>query len=76
MASISGMGNVQITYWCAINLILNKPPNRKKLGGVRSGDLAGHVMCGDHLPIHLEGNCSSKNVQAMLAKCGVAPTCW
>ena len=31
-------------------------PYRKKLGGVRSGDLAGHVMYGDPLLIHLAGN--------------------
>ena len=27
-------------------------------------------MYGDPLPIHLAGNCSSKNVRALLAKCG------
>ena len=37
-----------------------------------SGDLAGHVMYGDPFPIHLEGNCSSKDVRIMLAKCGGA----
>ena len=36
-------------------------PHKKKSGGVRSGDLAGHVMYGDPPPVHLEGNCLSKN---------------
>ena len=31
-------------YWCPVDLVLNKPPTRKKSGGVESGDLAGHVM--------------------------------
>ena len=31
-------------YWCPVDLVLNKPPHKKKSGGVRSGDLAGHVM--------------------------------
>ena len=30
-------------------------------------------MYGDALPIHLAGNCSSKNVRTILAKCGGAP---
>ena len=34
-----------------------------------SGDLAGHVIYGDPLPIHLSGNCFSNNVRKMLAKC-------
>ena len=31
--------------------------------------MAGHVMYDDPLPIHLAGNCSSKNVRTMLANC-------
>ena len=56
-------------------MALNKP-HRKKSDGVKAGDLAGHVISGDPLPIHLVGNCSLKNVQSMLAKCGGAPSCW
>ena len=52
----------QITYWCPVDLVLNKPPQKKILGGIRSGDLAGHVMYGDPLPIHVAGNCSFKHV--------------
>ena len=44
-----------------VDLLLNKPP-KKKLGGVMSSDLAGHVIYCDPLPIRLAGNCSSKNV--------------
>ena len=36
----------------------------------RSGNLAGHVIYDDALPNHLAGNCFSKNVLTMLAKCG------
>ena len=38
--------------------------------------LSGHVMYGDPLSIYLAGNCSSKSVRTMLAKCGGAPSCW
>ena len=44
---------------CPVDLVLNKPPQEKKSDGVRSGDLAGHVMYGEPLPIHLAENCSS-----------------
>ena len=30
-------------------------------------------MYSEPLPIHLAGNCSSKNMRTMLAKCGGAP---
>ena len=43
-----------------------KNHHRKKSGDVRSGDLAGHVMYGDPLLIHLAGNCSSKKVRTMV----------
>ena len=35
-----------------------------------------HVMYGDPFPFDLAGNCSSKNVRTMLAKCDGAPSCW
>ena len=79
MVSICGTGNVQpvfksthvvmkqITYWCPVHLVLNKPsPHKKKSCGAMSGDLAGHVMYGDPLPIHLAEDCSSKYVRKML----------
>ena len=38
-------------YWCLVDLVLNKPPQEKKSCGARSGDLAGHVMYGDPVPV-------------------------
>ena len=66
----------QITYWCPVDLHLNKLPEKKKLSGVRYSDLADHVIYGDTFPIHLAENCSSKNLRIMLTKCGRAPPCW
>ena len=57
-----------------VDLLNKPPPEEKRSGGVRSGDLAGHAMYGDPLPIHLAGNYSSKNVRIMLVKCGGAPS--
>ena len=33
-------------------------------------------MYSDSHPIHLAGNCWSKNMRTMLTKCGVALSCW
>ena len=45
----------------SVDLVLNNA-KQEKSGGVRSGDVAGHVMYGEPLPVHFAGNCSSKNV--------------
>ena len=52
-------------YWCPVDLVLNKHPQEKS-SDVRSGNLAGHVMYGDPLPVHFAGNCSSKNLRTNL----------
>ena len=65
---------IKIMYWCPVDLVLNKPPGKNQVCG-RSGDLAGHVMYSNPLPIHCARNCSFKNVQTMLAKCGGASSC-
>ena len=63
---------------CPVDQVLNKFLQEKP-GNVRSGDVAGYVMHGDPIPIHLAGNCSFRNVRTMLVKCGGAHnifSCW